>query len=123
VYGLRLRRGPRFGNWRLLEEVATQGSFQIGYKLAHELRLGHAEGGSCGVPDSLKFRLSVVRLDNVLWCGCLRGSVLDGRLGFMRDRSRKKILAQGRLKIGNEPLQSARSRRANQRFGPSMLIV
>ena len=49
------RRGLRFGNWSALEEVVTQGSFEIGYKLAHGLGLGHAEGCGGGVSDGLEF--------------------------------------------------------------------
>jgi hypothetical protein len=55
-----LGRGLAFGNWSLgngstLEEVVPQGSFKIGYKLAHGLSFGDAEGSGGGVSDGLKF--------------------------------------------------------------------
>ena len=56
-FGLRLRCGLGFGDRSALEEVVSQGSFEIGYELAHDLGLGHAEGSGCGVADRLKFRL------------------------------------------------------------------
>jgi hypothetical protein len=83
-----LGHGLRFGSWSALEEVVTQGSFKIGYKLAHGLKLGHAEGCRGGVSDGLKFRFGVFRLGL---------STLDRRLGFVRDGSGKKVFTQRRL--------------------------
>ena len=62
--GLNFWRRLSFGNGSALEEVVTEGSFEIGHKLAHGLSLGHSESSGCGVPDRLKLRLS--RLDDVL---------------------------------------------------------
>jgi hypothetical protein len=104
-----LRRRLRFsnwsvGNWSALEEVVTQGSFKIGYKLAH---------GS-GAPDGLKFGFGVFRLG--------RG-MLDRRLGFMRDGPGKKVFAQGRFQIRDELLKDGRrglgGRLSCDRFGAS----
>ena len=53
-----LWRGLRFGNWSTLEEVITQGSFEIGYKLAHGRGLRDTKGRGSGVPDWLKLMVS-----------------------------------------------------------------
>ena len=63
-FGLRLRCGLGFGDWSALEEVVSQGSFEIRYELTDDLGLGHAEGSGCGVAHRLKFRL-----DTALRCG------------------------------------------------------
>ena len=80
-----LWRGLRLGNWSALEEVFTQGSFKIGYKLAHGFSFRHAEGSGSGVSDRLKFGFSVGR------------GMLDCGLRFVRDGSGKEIIAQGRF--------------------------
>jgi hypothetical protein len=80
-----LWRGLRLGNWGALEEVFTQGSFKIGYKLAHGLSFRHAEGSWSSVPDRLKFGFGMGR------------RLLDCGLGFMRDGSGKETIAQGRF--------------------------
>ena len=76
------------GNGCSLEKVFTQGSFKIGDKLAHRLGLGHSETSRLGVPDGLKFLLNFLRLDTVMWCGCVRRTALDARLGLVRNRAR-----------------------------------
>jgi hypothetical protein len=53
----RLRRRRRFGDGSVLEEIFTQGSFEIGYKLSDDFSLGHAERCRPGVANRFKFRL------------------------------------------------------------------
>jgi len=79
-----LRRGLRFGSWSALEEVVTQRSFEIGYKLAHRLGLRYAEGCGSGVSDGFKLGFGAFKLG--------RG-MLDRRLGFTRDGTGKKVFA------------------------------
>jgi hypothetical protein len=79
-----LWRGLRLGNWSALEEVFPQGSFKIGYKLAHGLSFRHAEGSGSSVPDRLKFLFGV---GGMLGCG----------LGFMGNGSGKETIPQRRF--------------------------
>lgn len=97
-FRLRLRRG--LGQRSILKKVISQGSFEIGDELAHDLGLFRAEVGRCGVADGLKFFLN-----DLLW-GVHR-SGFEGRLGFMRDGSWKEIIAQGGFQIGNKFLENA----------------
>lgn len=109
--GLSRRRGFSFGDWSILEEVVTQRSFEIGDKLAHGFGLGHTEGSGCGVAYRLKFGdmagMGFVRLELKIWVRGMSRGMFDWRFGFMRNRPRKEVLAQGRLKIGNELLKDA----------------
>ena len=110
-------RRPNFRNRSALEKVVTQRSFKIGDELAHHLSLRHTEGSGCGLTDRFKFRdmagmRPFVRLEFELRSRGLSRSMLDCRLGFVRDRSREEVIAQGRLEIRNEFLKHS-GRRLN----------
>ncbi len=129
--GLSRRRGFSFGDWSILEEVVTQRSFEIGDKLAHGFGLGHTEGSGCGVAYRLKFGdmagMGFVRLELKIWVRGMSRGMFDWRFGFMRNRPRKEVLAQGRLKIRNKLLQNS-WRRCDRRLrylrlDPGILVV
>jgi len=88
-FGLRLRRWLGLWDRSALEEIISQGGFEIGNEFSDDLGLAYAERGGRSVAYGFEFWLA------------------NRRFGIMRNSGGKKTLAQGRFKVGNKFLENA----------------